>query len=112
VAKGNQTKNHSAHKSRKTFNGLGYQLVDNDVQEGTQQRMIIQTRIETDIVGLCFQNYKIGLCMKFFSQSWNITTWWPKRFLSEFKVRAFQNSSTMNPLFLKVKEKFWGYIGS
>jgi len=69
VAKGNQTKNHSAHKSRKTFNGLGYQLVDNDVQEGTQQRMIIQTRIETDIVGLCFQNYKIGLCMKFFSQS-------------------------------------------
>lgn len=43
-------KNHSAHKSRKTFNGSGYPLVDNDVQDGTQKRMIIQTRIEIDIV--------------------------------------------------------------
>lgn len=49
VANSNQMKNHSAHKSRKTFNGLGYQLVDNDIQEGTQQRMIIQTRTEIDI---------------------------------------------------------------
>lgn len=43
-------KNHSAHKSRKTFNGSGYQLVDNGGQDGTQKRMIIQTRTEIDVV--------------------------------------------------------------
>lgn len=42
-------KNQCQQKNRKAFHGLGYQL-DNEVLEGTQQIMIIWTRIEIDIV--------------------------------------------------------------
>ena len=31
-----------------------------------------------------------------------------KSFLSEFKVVALQNSSTMNPLFFESERKVWG----